>query len=525
MPLANGGIFERLTGGRAAGDADRVKKKVVILGSGWGGNRLARTLDKDLYDVTVVSPANHFLVTPLLPQTAVGTLEFRTVQEPIRSIKGAKYYQAKARSLDLTQQTIRCEECIDDAQANGHKFNLDFDALVIATGCKTDTFGTPGVAEAEGREVHFLKHIKHARGVRLRMLECFERAAMPGVSPEERDRLLSFVVVGGGPTSCEFTAELHDFLDSDAGRWAYPELAKHVRVTLVEAGPRLMPAFDEVLVSHMRKQLEQRDIDVRVGTRVRSLEKDENGCTNVAVLARPDGSGDERLRFGMLVWSAGLQQVNFVRELYSPQFEIRKAINGRLSVDEHMRVLVNETVVDDDDVLDNVAAADDEPVPAPLLGGRVYAIGDCAVHEAAPLPPTAQVAEQQADYLASCLNQGLLDGLDKVDEVPLPHPVAPSSFPPIPSVFYQKTRGFQYINRGSMSSVGFGDGLVDMTRIAKPDKEGKPTSVRGPTITGLMASTAWHGYYFSKQYQSINVVLNVLQSFKSRFLRRDISRF
>ena len=76
-----------------------------------------------------------------------------------------------------------------------------------------------------------------------------------------------------------------------------------------------------------------------------------------------------------------------------------------------------------------------------------------------------------------------------------------------------------------MSSVGFGDGLVDMTKIAKPDADGKPESVRGPAITGIVAFTAWHGYYFSKQYQSINVLLNLLQSFKSRFLRRDISRF
>ena len=321
--------------------AEAVKPRVVILGSGWGGNRLARTLCKDLYDVTMISPANHFLVTPLLPQTAVGTLEFRTVQEPVRSAKRLTYYQAKARSLDLARRTIECEECIAEEQTNGHKFQLTFDALVVATGSKTDTFNTPGVADAEGREVHFLKHIKHARGIRLRMLECFERAAMPGVSSAERDRLLSFVVVGGGPTSCEFTAELHDFLTSDAGKWAYPELMSHVKVTLVEAGPRLMPSFDEALVRHMMLQLRQRDIDVRVGTRVRALRKDSQGCTNVAVLAPVGGGADEQLRFGMLVWSAGLQQVNFVRNLYSAQYEIRKAQTGRLLVDDYLRLQAN----------------------------------------------------------------------------------------------------------------------------------------------------------------------------------------
>ena len=103
--------------------------------------------------------------------------------------------------------------------------------------------------------------------------------------------------------------------------------------------------------------------------------------------------------------------------------------------------------------------------------------------------------------------------------------VPPSSFPPIPAVFYSKARGFQYINRGSMSSAGLGDGLVDMTRIARPDGEGKPASTRGPALTGLVAFTAWHGYYFSKQYQSWKVVLNIVQSLKSRLFNRDISRF
>ena len=223
---------------------------------------------------------------------------------------------------------------------------------------------------------------------------------------------------------------------------------------------------------------------MRVGTRVKALEKDGDGCTRVAVLAPADGAADERLEFGMLVWSAGLQQTNFVRQLYSPQYEIRKSRTGRLLVDEHLRLQVNASDPDDDDVLDEAPEGDASEA---LLGGRVYAIGDCAVNDERPLPPTAQVAEQQADYLAASLNQGLLHGLDRADAVPLPQPVAPSSFPPIPPMFYKKSRGFQYINRGSMSSVGFGDGLVDMTKIDQPLPSGEPTAVRGPTITQPMS--------------------------------------
>merc|ERR1719171_1578387 len=111
-----------------------------------------------------------------------------------------------------------------------------------------------------------------------------------------------------------------------------------------------------------------------------------------------------------MVWSAGLQQVNFVKNLYSPQFEIRKGAMGRLSVDDHMRILVD---ANDDGENDQTKAEPD--ASEPLLGGRVYAIGDCAANERAPLPPTAQVAEQQADYLAACLNQGLLRGVHAYD--------------------------------------------------------------------------------------------------------------
>lgn len=231
----------------------------------------------------------------------------------------------------------------------------------------------------------------------------------------------------------------------------------------------------------------------------------------------------------LLAFPLSISQVNFVQNLYFPSLEIRKDNSGRLLVDEHMRVLVDEDAGDEacnEVPTDASVELQGRTASTSLLGGRVYALGDCAADQSAPLPPTAQVAEQQADYLAASLNQGLLRDVSANDAVPLPEPVPPSSFPPIPAIFYSKSRGFQYINRGSMSSAGIGDGLVDMTRIARPTiPDGKPATIRGPTLTGAMAFTAWHSYYFSKQYQSLNVVLNVIQSLKSRLFRRDIGRF
>lgn len=155
----------------------------------------------------MVSPSNHFVFTPLLASTAVGTLEFRCIQEPIRTHLGPKggFLQAKARTLDPVKKTIVCESIDDDM------FEIAYDKLVIAVGVKTNTFGIESIKQAEikGDGVFFLKRLAHARAIRTHIIACFERAALPHLTDAERKRLLSFVVVGGGPTSCEFTAELH----------------------------------------------------------------------------------------------------------------------------------------------------------------------------------------------------------------------------------------------------------------------------------------------------------------------------
>ena len=161
------------------------KEKIVILGAGWGGFRLAKDLDKNQYDVTVVSPRNHFLFTPLLPSTSVGTLEFRCVQEPVRTISGVHYHQANAKKIDFENQEISCI----DVYSHYHKgkpltekreihFEVPYDKLIIAVGTKSNTFGTPGILSQEEERigttgtnkhnVFFLKQLEHSRAIRNR---------------------------------------------------------------------------------------------------------------------------------------------------------------------------------------------------------------------------------------------------------------------------------------------------------------------------------------------------------------------
>ena len=161
------------------------KERVVILGAGWGGFRLAKDLDKNQFDVTVVSPRNHFLFTPLLPSTSVGTLEFRCVQEPIRTITGVHYHQANAKTINFDTQEISCADVYSHYQKGKPltekreiNFVVPYDKLVIAVGTKSNTFGTPGILSQEEERigttgtnkhnVFFLKQLEHSRAIRNR---------------------------------------------------------------------------------------------------------------------------------------------------------------------------------------------------------------------------------------------------------------------------------------------------------------------------------------------------------------------
>lgn len=182
-------------------------------------------------------------------------LEYRAIQEPVRTIPGLEeYYQAKAQKLDLADRRVVCEDLFSK-----QTFRLTYDYLVIATGCKTSTFGTPGVKASEAQhhddsdghssDVFFLKHLWHARRIRNRLIECFERASNPTLTEADQDRLCTFVVAGAGPTACEFTTELADFLRSDVSKW-YPALAKRARIVLVDPGQHVMSSFDAKLAEY-----------------------------------------------------------------------------------------------------------------------------------------------------------------------------------------------------------------------------------------------------------------------------------
>ncbi|KAI8367170.1 FAD/NAD(P)-binding domain-containing protein [Choanephora cucurbitarum] len=376
--------------------------RVVILGSGWAGFRLINDLDKKNYDVSVISPRNHFVFTPLLASTSVGTLEFRCITEPVRTYSSdTHFYQAYCDAIDIENQVVHCTSNIEEEGLAKRQFALDYDQLVIAVGAYSRTFGIPGVKE----HACFLKEVNDARKIRKRVIDCFEYASQPGLTEKEKEDCLHFVVVGGGPTGVEFSAELYDFIADDISR-LYPNLVEKTRMTLYDVAPTILSAFDSHLSDYASKKFNRKGIQIKTEKMVERVEKDH-------LIIQQEG----KVPYGLLVWSTGLMR-NPLVEAFTEAAKDHS--EQRILTDGHLRV-INQTTK--------------EPIP------NVYALGDCATIQDYELPATAQVANQKAIYLVKALNR-----MAKLQNV---------------------SDEFKFKNNGMMAYIGSYEALVDMSAVKK----------------------------------------------------------
>ena len=269
------------------------RQKLVILGTGWGGYSLLKNIDKKLFDVIVISPRNHFLFTPLLASTTVGTLEFRSIIEPVRNtrFRDDHHFQlAKAIELQADKRVVVCESVL-----NNKRYKVNYDKLVAAVGARSNTFNVPGVE----KHAFFLKEVAHARAIRNQILTNFELSVHPNITPDEEKRLLHFVICGGGPTGVEFGAELYDFVREDVSR-LYAQEKDMVRVTLVEPH-QILPSFDKKLRAFAEKKIKQRSGFSLIQSGVVKVDK---GSVELQ-----DGT---MLPCGLVVWSTGLAPRPFI---------------------------------------------------------------------------------------------------------------------------------------------------------------------------------------------------------------------
>ncbi len=326
-----------------------VKPRVVIVGAGFGGLNAARALHEAPVQVTVIDRNNHHLFQPLLYQVATGVLSPAEISAPIRSVlskqKNAEVLMGEVTGVDTQAQRVLL-----------HDQSVPYDYLILATGARDSYFGhNDWAAFAPG-----LKSIVQATTIRRKILLAFEMAERE-TDPEKHKALLTFVLVGAGPTGVEMAGAIgglaHKTLVSDF-RHINP---KEARIVLVEALPRILLPFDERLAKKAHRALNRLGIEVRTSSPVEAI--DSEGV----VIA------GERIPAKTVIWTAGVAA--------SPAGQWLGAETdrgGRIKVDS------------------------DASVPG---HPNIFVIGDTAsfTQDGKPLPGVAQVAIQQGQYSASVI--------------------------------------------------------------------------------------------------------------------------
>lgn len=267
------------------------QKHVLILGGGFAGLECAKRMKDDNLRVTLVDRWNHHLFQPLLYQVASGALAMAEIAQPLRSIlaeqKNVTTIMDDVVNIDLAARQVQLKER-----------RLDYDFLVIALGAKTSFFGHHDWAQYTVG----LKSLDDAMCIRRRVLLAFERAES-SVDPAATEKLLTMVVVGGGPTGVEMAgslAELSRRVLKEDFRHIDPTLAK---VHLIEAGPKLLPMFPGNLPEYTRERLETMGVTVHLNCPVKEVGEGY-------VIA-----GEQRIESGIIIWGAGVEGSEVARTL------------------------------------------------------------------------------------------------------------------------------------------------------------------------------------------------------------------
>lgn len=260
---------------------------VVIVGAGFGGLAATRALRRVEVDVTIVDRNNYHLFQPLLYQVASGLLDPSAIASPVRTIV------RRARNVDVLRADVTAVD-LDQRRVVTSAVTLDYDYLVIASGSVTDYFGN----EDARKQSIGLKDLSEALSLRSHLLGCFERAGLTA-DADTRHRLLTFAVVGAGPTGVEYSgavAELiNHVLPKDYRRIDFAEVC----VVLIEAGDRILASFAPRLSRLAMRSLERKGVRIILGEAVRGV--DDHGL----VLA-----GGERVETNTIVWTAGVRAVS-----------------------------------------------------------------------------------------------------------------------------------------------------------------------------------------------------------------------
>jgi len=374
---------------RTDGDPPEERPHVVIIGGGFGGLAAAKALAKAPVRITLVDRRNHHLFQPLLYQVASAVLSPGDIAAPIRWVlrdqENVDVLLAEVSRIDTDARKVHFAER-----------SMEYDALVVAAGVSHDYFGNDAWAEhAPG-----LKTLDDALELRRRILLAYEQAEWCA-NPDERRKLLTFVVVGGGATGVELAGALSEIAQHTLRHDFRHINPSDARVLLVEGGDKVLPAFRDPIPASALKQLAKVGVEVRLGERVTKVDADG------VVL------GQTRVEAATVLWAAGVRAAPLATSLGAPQ-------------DRAGRVIVEP----------------DGSIPG---HPEVFVIGDLANHQHAPkadgpaperpLPGVAQTALQMGKHVAKCL---------AADRAGQPRP------------------RFVYTDLGSMATIGRSKAVADV---------------------------------------------------------------
>jgi NADH dehydrogenase len=334
----------------------------VIIGGGFGGVTAARELRRADAEVTVVDRTNHQLFQPLLYQVATGGLSEGNISTPIRGLlrgqRNASVLMAAATGFDTDRRQVTLDR--------GER--LDYDSLILACGAETSYFGND-----QWREVSFgLKTLTDAVSLRNRVFEAFEEAERTD-DPTARERWMTFVVVGGGPTGVEVAGQLAILSRHSLKRNFSRIDPAEAKVILLDAGERVVPAFRPSLSAKAARELASLGVEVREGNRATAV--DEEGVT----VKTP--AGEDRIEARTVVWAAGVRPAGLAAKL-AEATGARTDRGGRIEIEPDLSVPGHP---------------------------EISAIGDAtslAGKDGRPLPGLATVAIQQGRHVARGIRRG-----------------------------------------------------------------------------------------------------------------------
>lgn len=330
----------------SSSDENPKRTNVVIIGGGFAGLACAKELASTDIAVTVIDQRNHNLFQPLLYQVATAALSPADIAEPIRKTLGANdnicSIMGEVAAIDRIKQLV---ELKDGA-------TVRYDYLIVASGSEYNYFGN----EQWKQHAPGLKSIHDARIIRHRLLTAFEKAERINDS-DERKKLLTFVIIGGGPTGVEMAGAISELARNMIKREFKRVREGDCQVVLVEAGARILPVFPEKLAEYCASQLRKIGVEIRTNKRVTNI-------TEKSVELQED-----EICSSCVIWGAGVRASKA-----SQWLGVEPAEQGRVPVNRYL------SLHDDDKVL--------------AIGDTAYALDE----NGRALPALAQVAKQQGIY-------------------------------------------------------------------------------------------------------------------------------